>query len=666
MGILILQFILFSGLLLTALASNGLAYSCMLIAPDAAPERGRLETIPRLITDTYRINAVQGSGASSPLMGTTVTVEGIVIGDFQAGDADVSRTLRGFYLQEEAEDSDSDPITSEGVFIFDGDAPVVDVNVGDKVRVTGSVTEFFGQTEINAVQVAISGSGAVNATEVQLPAISVISNTDGRLIPDLERYEGMLVTFPAPLTITDLFNLERFGAFQASQGGRLFQFTNQNEPSVVGYAAYLEALARRTITVDDGLSELNPDPIIYPDGTLDSGDSLRLGHSVTGLTGALRYGRGSGGSGPATYRLLPTIDPIFVATNPRPVTPTEVGGTLKVASFNLLNFFTMLDDGQNGARGADSEVEFDRQLEKLITTLVGLDADIVGLIELENNYAASQDSAIATLVGALNGRTGGEVYAFVDPGAASTGSDAIALGFIYKTDKVSVAAGTTVESLPLLASRPPLAVTFREKDSGEIVTIVLNHFKSKAPSSLDDDENDGNGDGLCDLPDDPNCNQLDGQGYWNLRRTQMAEALIDWLASDPTGSGDPDFLIIGDLNAYPQEDPIKILEQEYTNLFKTFSHSAPYTFVFEGQAGLLDYGFASTSLAEQATGMTTWPINADEPPVLDYNLEDGRNATLFDGALPFRAADHDPLLIGLALGPSVVQAGPVYLPLVTK
>ncbi len=644
---------LFSGILLIALV-------------DAEPESEGDVAVSPLMNVTHPISAVQGTGASSPLAGSAVTVEGIVVGDFQTGDADTSRTLRGFYLQEEAEDSDGDPTTSEGVFIFDGDTPT-DVSVGDKVQVTGWVTEFFGQTEINAGQVIINGDGAISPTEVTLPAASVTINVDGDLIPDLERYEGMLVTFAAPLSITDLFNLEPFGAFRVSQGGRLFWFTGDNGPSVTGYAAHLAAVARRTITVDDGLSELHPDPIIYPDGSLDSDDSLRLGDTVTGLTGVLRYGRGSGGSGPATYRLLPTVAPIFIAANPRSPTPAEVDGTLKVASFNLLNFFTTLDNGQNRARGADSETEFDRQLQKLVTALVGLGADIVGLIEIENNYTAGQESAIATLVEALNGRIGTEVYVSVAPGPASMGSDAIAMGFIYKSATVEVAPGTTVESLTAVPSgRPPLAVTFREKSSGEIVTVILNHFKSKAASSLDDDENEGNGDGVCDVPGDPNCDQLDGQGYWNLSRTQAAEALVTWLASDPTGSGDPDILIIGDLNAYPQEDPIQVLAQEYVNLFETFNLSAPYTFVFEGQAGALDYGLASPSLAGQVTGVTTWPINADEPPVLDYNLEEGRNAALFDGTLPARASDHDPLLIGLALGPPVVGTGSVYLPLVVK
>jgi len=53
------------------------------------------------------------------------------------------------------------------------------------------------------------------------------------------------------------------------------------------------------------------------------------------------------------------------------------------------------------------------------------------------------------------------------------------------------------------------------------------------------------------------------------------------------------------------------------------------------------------ALASQVTGAAAWHINADEPPVLDYNLEFGRDAGLFDAAIPFRASDHDPVVIGL-------------------
>lgn len=55
------------------------------------------------------------------------------IGDFQDGDADEKRNLNGFFLQEEDSDADSDPLTSEGIYVYDPNT-IKDVNVGDLVR----------------------------------------------------------------------------------------------------------------------------------------------------------------------------------------------------------------------------------------------------------------------------------------------------------------------------------------------------------------------------------------------------------------------------------------------------------------------------------------------------------------------------------------------------
>ena len=138
----------------------------------------------------------------------------------------------------------------------------------------------------------------------------------------------------------------------------------------------------------------------------------------------------------------------------------------------------------------------------------------------------------------------------------------------------------------------------------------------------------------------------DGQGECNLTRTNAAAAIADWLAGDPTESGDPDFLVIGDMNAYAHEDPIKALtDGGLVSLLQTGEQ--PYSFLFDAQAGALDHALASPSLVPQVVAAIEWHINADEPPVLDYNLEFGRDPGLFDGDSPYRAADHDPVVIGI-------------------
>ncbi|EKU98347.1 putative extracellular nuclease [Leptolyngbya sp. PCC 7375] len=623
------------------------------------------------------ISEIQGSGAASPLVGQTATIEAVVVGDFQDGNNGTNGDLNGFFVQEQDADNDGNAFTSEGLFIFDGNSPAVDVNIGDVVQVTGTVAEFFESTQLSDVTVSIQGTEALpTAATVNLPAAASTTNSDGDFIADLEQFEGMRVTIPDTLFVTEYFNLDRFGevvlsANDASNApgtdGRLDQYTQFNSPDAAGFAAYQEEIAKRRIVLDDGQTAQNPDPIILGRGgnPLSSTNTLRGGDTVENLSGVLGFSFDE-------YRIQPIAPVDFQPTNPRPNTPEDVGGNLTVTSFNVLNFFTTLDEsgnpgsGPNGLspRGADNQAEFDRQLQKLVTTLDTIDSDIIGLIELENEFGGDQNGdgqfAIDALVNALNS-VSTDTYAFVDPGQTfvDTG-DAISVGAIYNTATVRIAPGTTVETLTdadlpglgldgngpvfdgVSTNRAPLAVTFEEIASGEQLTVAVNHFKSKGGT--------GSGD---------NADADDGQGNFNGTRVRGAEALDAWLDTDPTGSGDDDFLIIGDLNAYAQEDPITLLESEgYTNVVE--NPESAYSFAFDGQFGTLDYGLASTTLISQVTGATEWHVNADEPDALDYNLDFGRNPSLFDGTTPFRNSDHDPLIIGLDLGPDVVPGEEIF------
>ncbi len=607
-----------------------------------------------------KIHDIQGSGTSSPLDGQVVTIEGIVVGDFQDGDTDTNRNLRGFFVQEETADFDADGMTSEGIFIFEGGDAIVDVNVGDLVQVTGTVDEYFGETQLDTVTnitVVSTGNIALTAPAVlDLPFASVTTNSDGEVIANLEAYEGMWVNFPETLTVTELFNLDRFGELRASENGRLEQFTQNNAPSVAGYAAHLEDVAKRNIMIDDGQSIQNPNPVVLPGlgDTLDfANDSFRMGDTITNLYGIVRFSRGSGGSGDETYRILP-YDAQYSRENIRPATPDAVGGSLTVASFNVLNFFTTLDEGSNlcgptnqDCRGADSQAEYQRQLDKLVTALVAMDADIVGLIELENNPAASPandgvDPVLEALVAELNARSG-RTYGFVDAGVI--GTDAIKVAFIYDVNTVNLVGNAAILDSSVdpnfidTKNRPALAQTFEEAATGGVFTVVVNHLKSKGSA--------------CDDVGDPDLG--DGQGNCNGVRTAAAQALADWLATDPTGSGDEDFLIMGDLNSYAMEAPITTLEAAgYTDLAAAFITN-PYGYVFDGQLGTLDYALANASLLAQVTGVTEWHINADEPDLIDYNLDFGTalRQAVFRDDLPFRASDHDPVVIGLNLEASV-------------
>jgi len=619
------------------------------------------------------ISAVQGatpsdgddSNDASPLQGQTVVIDGVVVGDFQTGEGDDGDLTR-FYVQEEDADADGSPDTSEGVSVF---FPVAfDVAVGDRVRVEGVADEFFGRTDVEEI-VALTRmeEGAVlpTAAAVSLPADHVIRVGSTR-VPDLERFEGMRVRFPRALAVTELFRLDQLGELRLAQGGRFEQFTNANDPSVSGFEAHLDDVAARTVVLDDGLREEFPQVIRFPGGLANGGLSttnpVRMGHLVANLTGIVHWGREGGGD---AYRIMPTEEPFFVGTNPRPPVP-EVGGTLKVTAFNVLNYFNTVADGtgacfQRGSftpgncRGANSLRELQRQRDKLVTAMVDIDAAIYGLVELENDYPEGGRSAIADLTAALNGRgtascAGG--FDYVDP-RGRVGDDAIAVGIIFCTSRVRRAPGSlpavlTDADLPALGlnfgqdvfsgpstSRSPLAASFVDLDSDGLLTVAVNHFKSKGGSGSGDD-----------------ADASDGAGAFNGTRTRSAQALAAWLDRDPTGAGTENILILGDLNAYPRETPITTLESAgYTNVLADDADYPGYTFVFDGQAGVLDYAFASAELLDSITGAAEWHANADEADALDYNLENGRDPEIFGADDSYRASDHDAIIVGLTVSP---------------
>jgi len=604
---------------------------------------------PTIDDDPTAISAVQGSGDTAAADGETVVIEAIVSGDFQTGDADTFRDLDGFFLMEEVADRDGDAATSEGIFVFDGAlSSPLDVEEGDRVRVLGTVGERFGKTQITATEIRVVEAGAV-ADVSTLAVSSALPGRDAR-----EALEGMLVAFDEPLTFVESFDYEQFGEATLAAGGEIFQYTQLDAPDTAGYAAHRQAVADRTILIDDGTNgrRADGDPILAPDGTpLSVDQGIRMGQEIRALTGIVDYDFGE-------FRIrLPqgeSFDP-DPATNPRPAAPDDVGGTLKVASYNVLNYFTTLDErGAETVPGFDPTAELERQRDKLVTAIEAIDADVLGLVEIENN-----GTALADLVGEVNAHLGFDRYAFVDTGVV--GGDAIATAFVFDQTTVSLSGDFAVLDTAAFVdpldtgadrNRPAIAQTFTEIASGESFTAVVNHFKSKG--SLTGDPAD--------------ADQGDGQGNNNATRTEAARELAAWLAGDPTGSGDADVLVLGDLNAYAMEDPITALAAAgYTDLERFFNGEETSSYRFSGEIGTLDYGLANASMLAQTTGATAWQINADEMFVFDYNIDSTfgteiirpQDQGLFDGADPAKNSDHDPLIIGLDLGPDfeLVQGG---------
>ncbi len=592
---------------------------------------------------------IQGSGETSPLAGTSVTTQGVVVGDYEGA----SPALRGFYIQDPG--SDGNVVTSDAVFVFEG-SNADTVHLGDLVRVTGTASENQGQTQVSiglTPEVCTTGNTIV-PTQVELPFASAD-------FP--ERYEGMLVKMTQTLTVTEHFQLGRFGEVLMSSGGRLPQPTSIVAPGAPAQAQQ-NANNLNQILFDDASQAQNPDPILFGRGgqPLSASNTLRGGDTATNTVGVFTYTWGGNAASPNSYRLRPIGAlgggvPDFQAVNARPTSaPTRAEGTtVRVAGMNLLNFFNTFTGCASGTtggpldcRGAENQAEFDRQWPKTVAGIVGTGADVIGINEIENDgYGPS--SAIQFLVDRLNDEAGAGTYAFIDVDAATgqadaAGSDAIKVGVLYKPAVVTPVGDTAALNSEAFVNggddapraRPSVAQAFEENASGSVFVVDVNHLKSKGSACNAPDAGDGSG----------NCDEV---------RNNSAAALAAWLDSDPTGVDDPDVLLVGDYNSYAMERPVQTLETAgYKNLIRDRIGPDAYSYVFDGQWGYLDYAFGSLSVQPQVVGVYEWHINSDEPSVLDYNTNfktANQQSTLY-APDQFRISDHDPVIVDLALTPA--------------
>jgi predicted extracellular nuclease len=637
---------------------------------------------------TTRISSIQGNAGTqlaggahndlSPLNSQTHTIEGVVVADFQGiPQATRSGELRGFFIEEELADQDADPTTSEGLFVFTGNSPVLDVLEGQRICVRGPVSDFFGMTQLTATA---AGSLVKTADSAMLPAPADLAlPVLGDVNDYYEQFEGMRVRFAQPLYVAEYFEVARYGQIVLSGGARPFQYSHGDfTPTAAEYTAFLDSLRRNRIILDDGDNVQNgplpagvffhPAPAGFGAGT-QGVDFFRGGDSINGLVGVLHWSF-AGLSGTDAWRIRPTqATPAgFTVNNPRTAAPAVVGGNVRVSAFNVLNYFNTIDttsssttgpcgpSGTLDCRGADSATEFDRQNAKLVQALKAINADAFGLVELENNGNAPTP-AIAELVARLNAALPAPAYQYIATGAV--GTDAITVGIIYKpavlqpkgAPALLTATGyTDPNSTGQQRNRPALAQSFQvvaatNPDKGAVFTLVVNHLKSKGA--------DGASGADLDL--------LDGQSAWNDTRTRAAAYLANtWLPADPTGQGDPDYLVVGDLNAYRGEAPITALRNAgFTDLHQQYEGQGGYSYVFDGQLGYLDHALANSALLPQVSGFTTWRINSDEVPVFDYNDTAATTGEASFEAEPtgrplyeanaYRTSDHDPVVIGLDL-----------------
>ena len=453
---------------------------------------------------------------------------------------------------------------------------------------------------------------------------------------------GQQVAISGELVVVDTFNLLRWGEVKVARERLLIptehidpndadpsETTSTGGSNVAEVTAAQKRNTAATLIIDDGFEDQNTfPPRMFPE--LGAGlDTVRLGSVVQGVSGEIQT-RGK------SLVLVPS-EPLTWALAERPQRPSLGEPAVSVACFNVLNYFSSIDDGRNDARGADSEAERERQESKLTAAILAMQADVIGLMELENNLDAE-----ARLVASLNRTLGEERFAACGLPAgfrsAPGGSDAIRVGIIYRSDRVSAAGDVEViADAAFREARAPLVQAFTTAESEQPFTVVVNHWKSK---------------GGADEADADNKDRGDGQGAYNATRRGQAEAICRYVDAVQKRDADARVLVIGDFNAYSQEDPLDTLRAGGLVDLRERQGSpepgktADYSYVYYGQCGSLDHAFGTESMAADVTGIATWHINADELRGFDYNQE--YNPEPLYEANPFRSSDHDPVLIGIA------------------
>lgn len=591
--------------------------------------------------DAVPIAEIQGSGSTSPLSGERVLTHGVVTANYPTGG------FNGFYLQTPGSGGTikTDGQPSDGVFVYGR----TDVTVGECYRVTASVTEYRGLTELTNATLEKDAGSCASAKPVRLRQVPV---TD----VDKERYEGMLVLPSGAHIVTNNYQLNQYGQLGLTPGNEpLRTATDVVAPEQA--AAFEEAQQARYITLDDGASwdylrnsAAQDSPLPY----LSQSTPMRTNSTVYFTRPVVLDYRFQWNYQP-TSQVVGSDQRFLRSENDRPAKAPSVGGDLQLATFNVLNYFTDLGQDEEGCdafedrdgnpvtadycqvRGAYTSSALNDQQRKIVRAINGLDAEVVALMEVENSAALTyashpRDRAVSTLVAALNSEvlTDTDRWAYVpSPVVSSPGEDIIRTAFIYKPNAVTTMGASEILLDDSFANaRYPLAQRFAPADGvGQEFVAVANHFKSKG-SGADDGT---------------------GQGLSNPSREAQARALIEWVQQ--AWAGDPVFLM-GDFNAYSKETPVQIIERaDFTNAVQRFGsfsggNQPSATYQFGGRLGSLDHVFANPAAVELVTGAGVWDINADESVAMQYSR---RNYNVVDFYRPhaYAASDHDPALVGV-------------------
>ena len=604
------------------------------------------------------IAEIQGTGAASPLVGQTVTTAGVVTATYPTGG------ISGFVIQTPGTGGtiDATHTASDAIFVYQAG---VTAQIGQYVHVTGAVSEYNGLTELTATTVEVSTETAAPVT----PAVAAWPATDAAREP----LESMLFAPTGDYTVTNTYSTNQYG-----EVGLAFGTSPLLQPTEVGRPGSAEALAAtadnaaRKVVLDDGATT-----------NFLSAANSGLTPPYVSLTNPVRVGAQVQFTQPlivdyrnSAWKLNPTTrvtDATPLAERAQfkntrtdaPDTAALAGADLRVSSFNVLNYFTTLgaavvgctsynDRAGNpitvntcpgtGPRGAWDAASLARQQAKIVAAINALDADVVGLMEIENSAALGDpvDTAVSTLVGALNAADPAAHWAFVPSSTelpAVNLQDAITNALIYRTTAVtrlgdSRALGTASAAGQAFAdAREPIGQAFTPVGGGEPFFVAVNHLKSKGSAGP--------------LPGDVDSG--DGQGASNASRVAQATALAAWVPTvlaSYTTTPVKAVALLGDFNSYTQEDPLQVLYSAgYTDATSHFA-TGEYSYSFSGLSGSLDHVLINAAMMARSTGSTIWSINSPESIALEYSRYN-YHGTLFYAPDQFASSDHDPVILGL-------------------
>ncbi|EHK9183898.1 ExeM/NucH family extracellular endonuclease [Vibrio vulnificus] len=648
-------------------------------------------------TVSYKtIGEVQGEAYSSPLIesGYTSKEEYLVTGVVSAV---ATSLVKGFYLYDD--NADGNVKTSDGVFVKTSGAVSKDM-IGQQICVRAKVNEDYGMTTLLPTDDIweVKNSTPVEVTPVKLERID---SDDETFRSTLERLEAMPVVLVEDMDAAEGnqdMRVSRTFSFDysAKRNNMVIAYKRPNPQPNQDHVAGSDAAKAQTaqnkdyrIVVESDEKPANGKIPYYPEFASDPHNNyIRINDSVVGMTGVLHYSYNE-------FRLIPTANVTkanFVHNTPRTSSPVikesygDDGFTIKVATQNVLNYFNSPYGGHDNLfgdnRGAESQQEFERQQAKIVEAIYGLDADIVGLMEVENN-GFGDFSAIRELLEAINAKYYKENYkdrfaresihnryVFVGFDKNSdqvldqfdtVGSDAITTGIIYRPSKVSVIAGKVIpmpwQDAPMIVDadgkpvvdgkgelaesgknyqRNTVAATFRVLNTGKQLTVSVNHLKSKGSTCWDDYV------GTKAVDDDAqgSCENFRVASTYHLGQ-EMAKI-----------GGDQ--IVLGDMNSYAHEDPMLVLTSNPTKKalkaadyikvgnkwqfngeqgpvitqtfgfinavdYKTPAGETSWSYSYNDEVGSLDHLLITSSLKSRLVDAVDWHINAPESTLFDYS-----------------------------------------------